>query len=284
MLHPEGQAVVLQPLLADDGWPLDSLLYVPDGGIGETAIVHLHGKGSSFLGGPGRAVPPRMPHVSHLVLNMRFRDLAYTRAEVPSEDFTSGEVPVGGGFWESIADGHRDVAAAVAFLRDGGASRVVVAGHSSGGFYTADYGARDPDLAGRILISPLTGNRTALPVWFPNDQALEAALAQARAMVAKGRGRQLIPLDAWYYAISAQSFLERAAEPDGVWLDAMNRASSPALMVWGGAESRDDLWRDLFTAISADHKEQVVINGAEHHFIGYEDELAAAISGFVDRL
>jgi len=263
---------------------LDALLHIPGAGVGDVAVVHLHGKGSSFLGAPGRVVAPRIPDVTHLVLNMRFHDLAYTRTEVPSEDFTVGRVPVGGGFWESIADGHRDVAAAVAFLRERGASKVVVSGHSSGGFYTADYAARDTGLAGRILLSPLTSNRTALPVWFPEKGALDAALQQARDMVADGRGHHLIPLRAWYYAISARSLLERAAEPEGVWLEAMNRSSTPVLMAWGGSESRDALWRDLYAALDVEDKQQVVIKGAEHHFVGHEDPLAAAIAGFLDGL
>lgn len=276
--------VRLDVLQTVDGPSLDALVYEAADGVGDVGVVHLHGKGSSFLGGPGRFVPPRLPGVTHLALNMRFRDLAYTRTEVPSDDFTVGEVPVGGGCWEAIAEGHHDVAAAVAHLRAMGVRKVVVAGHSSGGFYTADYGPRDEDLAGRIFISPLTGNRTALPVWFPEGAQLQAALDQATAMVEEGSGHHLIPLPTWYYAISARSLLERAAEPEGVWLDAVNRSDSPVLMVWGGDESRDGLWRTLFNSMTVRQREMAVIPGAEHHFVGFEDALAQTIGRFIEQL
>lgn len=276
--------VKLVRLHADDGQFLDALRYDASEGTCTTAIVHLHGKGSSFLGGPGRFMPPLWPQVTHLALNMRCRDLAWTNAELPSPDFTEGDVPVAGGMWESIADGHRDVAAAVDYLFEHGHTDVFIAGHSSGGFYTADYCARDPRIAGRIFISTLTGNGTAIQVWFPDPDSRALAVARAEQMVADGRGHHLLVLPSWFYAMSARSFLERAVEPDGVWLDAVNRSQAPALMVWGAAESRDELWRGLTEQFTAPFTRKVVIEGAEHHFVGSEQELTDIARRFVDEV
>lgn len=273
--------VTLVRLHADDGQFLDALRYPTPEADTRTAVIHLHGKGSSFLGGPGRFMPPLWPEVTHLALNMRCRDLAWTNAELPSPDFTEGDVPVAGGMWESISDGHRDVGAAVEHLYERGHDRIFISGHSSGGFYTADYCARDPRIAGRILISPLTGNGTAVKVWFPDEQSRARAVAEAERMVAEGRGHHLMVLPSWFYAMSATSILERAAEPEGVWLDAMNRSDSPVLMVWGTAESRDALWRQLGEQFTAPMTRCVTIEGAEHHFVGDERELTDIARRFV---
>ena len=273
--------VTLVRLHADDGQFLDALRYPTPEADRRTAVIHLPGKGSSFLGGPGRFMPPLWPEVTHLSLNMRCRDLAWTNAELPSPDFTEGDVPVAGGMWESIGDGHRDVAAAVEHLYERGHDRIFISGHSSGGFYTADYCARDPRIAGRILISPLTSNGTAVKVWFPDEQSRARAVAEAERMVADGRGHHLMTLPSWFYAMSAKSILERAAEPEGVWLDAMNRSASPVLMVWGTAESRDAHWRQLGEQFTAPFTRCVTIEGAEHHFVGDERELTAIARDFV---
>lgn len=288
MVHhtPEADVrdVKLVRLHADDGQGLDALLYEAMDDSRATAVIHLHGKGSSFLGGPGRFMPPLWPEVTHLALNMRCRDLAWTNAELPSPDFTEGDVPVAGGMWESIADGHRDVAAAVEYLFALGHAHIFLSGHSSGGFYTADYGARDPRIAGRIFISPLMGNGTAIQVWFPDEQSRAGAVAQAEQMVAEGRGHHLLVLPSWFYAMSARSFLERAAEPEGVWLEAVNRSRAPALMVWGSAESRHGLWRSMTQRFTAPIVREAVIPGAEHHFVGDEQELTDIARRFVDEV
>lgn len=275
--------VEIVDLDTDDGVRLTALVQHP-AEAPWAGVVHLHGKGGRATTGPGRFLP-RLGvgrGIVHLALDMRCSGLGYTRYDVPSADFSGGEVPVAGGWWERIADGHRDVAAAVAHLRAAGCPRVFVAGHSSGGFYAADYAARDPDVAGRIFLSPLLSNRTALPVWFPEPGAQEAALARARALVAEDRGHHVIPLRAWYYGISAASLLERAAEPEDAWDRAVAASSAPVLLLWGGAESRDAAWRRAFDAVPAEDKRMVVIPGAEHHFVGAERQVADAVRAFLE--
>lgn len=274
--------VRLVRLQTSDGIAIDGLRY-DDGCPSEIGVLHVHGKGSSFLTGPSRFVPPRWPGVTHLALNMRFRDLAFTDAE-GSPWAAAGAVPAGGGYWERISDGPLDLAAGARHLREFGCHHIVVVGHSSGGFYTARYGAQDQDIAARVLIGPLTGNRTAFSRWFGSDGQRDLALERAKAMVDDGRGHELIPLSTWYYAVSATSLLERASEPEGIWLESMNANPSPTLLVWGGLEDRDALWRGLFEGFTMARKEMKVIEGAEHHFVRYEDELVNVIRNFVDGL
>ncbi|HEX5493488.1 MAG TPA: alpha/beta fold hydrolase [Mycobacteriales bacterium] len=279
---PAKSTVRLVRLTTRSGEPVDGALWEPSGVDPVAAVVHLHGKGGNFYTGPGRFVPERSAGtpITHLSINMGCHDLAYTRYDIPSPDFSTAEVPVGGGMWERISAGHEDVAAAVDHLRTAGYGRVFVSGHSSGGYYAVDYAGRDPELAGVVLLSPLTTNRTALPRWFPGPGDLDAALERARAMVADGHGHHLIPLSSWYYAISATSLLERADDPVDRWEHTLAGLPYPALMIWGTAESRDQLWRDIAERCARPDIRTLALPGCEHHFAGFEDTVTAALTDF----
>jgi pimeloyl-ACP methyl ester carboxylesterase len=275
-------------LTADDGYPLDAALFEPRtanpvAASPVAALVHLHGKGGNFYTGAGRFIPERTQDqpIVHLALNMRFHDLGYTRDDLPTPDFMSGDVPVAGGYWEQISAGHLDVAAAVGFLRDQGHKRVFVLGHSSGGYYAVDYAARGDDVSGLVLLSPLTTNRTALPRWFPRPGELDEALSLARKMIAEGRGDHLIPLTSWYYAISARSLVERAADPEHAWEQSLARLTCPVLLLWGESESRHGLWSGIADRIARPGVRRVSLPGSEHNYAGFEAEVTKAVADFV---
>lgn len=278
--------VQLIQLATEDGEILDALLYDPPSADRSVAVLHLHGKGTSFLSGPGRFIPPLWPGILHLSLNMRFRDFAYTRTDIHDEELSSGEIPagIGGGFWERTAEGNRDIAAAVAYLKESGVSRIVLAGHSSGGLYTAIFGATHPDLHARVLISPLTSSRTAFPRWFPESKDRDSVIKHAKSLVESGKEDALITLPRWYYAISAKSLVDRVAEPEDFWIDHMNQSNSPVLMLWGSSEPRSALWHSLFERLSAETKTMNIIPGAGHYFNGYEQDVVNHLQGFLTSL
>jgi pimeloyl-ACP methyl ester carboxylesterase len=267
---------------AADGRRLDGLLGCPPGAVVASVVV-LHGKGGNCMSGPSRVLLEGLSDAFRVLsLNMRCHDLAYTRQDLPGVDFHAGDPSLpDGGAWEDLAAGPLDVAAGVGFLRDAGPEPVFVAGHSSGGFHAAQYAASDGALAGRVLLSPLLSNRRPLAHWFPSAEQEASALRTAQLMVDQGKGDLLLPLDAWYYAISARSLLERAAEPPGTWLDAVNRSTVPTLMLWGGAESRAGEWAETFERIEAPDRRPVILPGAEHNYIGHEEALVAAVGEFM---
>src|SRR4051794_6770719 len=57
---------------------------------------------------------------------------------------------------------------------------------------------------------------------------LEEITAQARAMVAAGRGRELMLLPGWWYVITAESFLDRSSEMPDV-LELAPKVTCPVL-------------------------------------------------------
>ena len=269
---PVRVGVELVELRREDGHPIDALWYPAD--EARIGMLHVHGKGSSVLTGPSRFLPPLLPGIAHLAVNMRCHDLAYT---VGTDDWA-----VDGGMWEDLSTGHLDLAAGVAHLRDRGVEQVVVSGHSSGGFYAADLMPRDARIAAWVLLSPLTTNKNPFALWWPDpaDQARAAELA--RAMVAEGRGRDLIPVPGWFHAISAGSLVQRLEEPEGIWLSNVGHATAPVLMAWGDAEPRHPLWDELFAEFADDGDRRLALPGAGHYYRGQERDLAAGIAEFLD--
>lgn len=267
-----------------DGRRLEGLLHEPPQRAHANLLL-LHGKGGNCYSGICRFLPPRLAAagVRTLALNMRSHDLGYTRLDVPFVDLEVGRASTDGGMWEDLSVGERDVAAGVAFLREHHGRGVVIAGHSSGGFYTALYAPGDAAVIGRILLSPLVSNRRPLEHWFGGVQGLEVALARARAMVAAGDGEQLHMTRTWYYAISARSLLQRAAEPQGLVQRALAASTAPVLLTWGSREGRGPSWRELAEGL-AGNVSVAVLEGAEHNYIGYEQTVSDVVLSFLKTL
>src|SRR3954447_1743045 len=268
---PEDVAIRLLTLRRTDGWLLEAALYAPTTTPRSVGLVFVHGKGENFYSGPGRWVPPHLVARGYpcLALNMRCHDIAYTRADVPFFGFERADDLTDGGAVERLSEGESDVAAAVDYLRGQGTSRVVVVGHSSGGFYAADYAAGDPALAGVALLSPVVSNQRALDYWFAAAAERAAVGARARGMVAAGDGHQLIAVPRWFQAISAASLVERADEPAGWFEGNLARLQMPVLMLYGDQETRAALWTGLLERVPGPRKTLAVVC-AEHSYIGQE--------------
>jgi pimeloyl-ACP methyl ester carboxylesterase len=250
----------------------------------DIGVVHIHGKGGNFYSLPFRPLVPHLGRVPalHVSVNMRCHDLGYTRTDIPSADSVkAADVAVGGGWWEDLELGIHDIAAAVSYARDQGCRSIFLVGHSAGGFYAADYVSRDSSVSGLVLLSPLTSNKTNLQMWFPQEGQLATALAEARAMVAEGRGHHIIPLGAWYYGVSATTLLQRASEADGVWSTNLNRADVPLLVLWGSEESRGPLFRELVENLKVRDKQYLELPGGDHNYIGQEARTASHIKEFI---
>jgi pimeloyl-ACP methyl ester carboxylesterase len=281
---PENVPLRLLTLHRADGHLLEGALYQPEGATRDVGLVFVHGKGENFYSGPGRWGPPHLVAAGYpcLALNMRCHDIAYTRADVPFFGFERDDPLVDGGAFERLTEGKLDVAAAVDYLRAHGTPRVVVVGHSSGGFYAADYAATDPQLAGVALLSPVVSNQRALDNWFADPQERSAVVARARELVAAGQGHQLITVPRWFQTISAASLVEREEERPGWFVGNLERLRMPVLMLYGDQETRAALWTGLLERVPSPRKELAVVP-SEHSYIGAEVAVAEAIRAFVAR-
>jgi len=275
--------VRLLTLESETGALLDCALHEPAAGdVASTPVViHLHGKGGNFYTGPCRFVPllTRGQDVAHLSINFDCHDLGYIPYYLHA-DAEGGRVR--GGMWERIAEGWQAVAAAVAFARERGHRRIFLSGHSAGGFYAADYAAGHGPLDGVILLSPVVTFQSFLRTWFPDRSALEATAERARDMVDTGVGHYLIPLCAPYFGISAESLLERVQLPADHLEQRLRRIDCPILFLWGEAESRHQLWGEIYDRLESPVKTRLTIPGAGHHYSGAEQRVADAVVAFVN--
>lgn len=262
---------------------LDGVLVEPTGGPPAPVVLHLHGKGGNFYSSTSRFIPELTAHqpMSHLSINMTCHDLAYTRDDRYTSSGPGDPERVGGGMWEDLAQGPRDVSAAIDLLSSRGYEDIIVAGHSSGGYYATVAAAADPRIRARVLLSPLTANRTAFQRWFPSEGDLDATLARARQLMDENHGHWIIPLESWYFGISARSFLERAAEPPGVFTKALRSSQTPLLAIWGRGEGRDRHWDELFDQVSQELIERLVLPTSDHYYLGWEQPIADAVAAFV---
>ena len=276
----------LVSLRTTDRRVLHGALYRNGPGKSIASILYLHGKGGNFYSGPGRFVPSLLQSrpIVHLSLNLRSHDLAYTRDDALYEDFERGSTKADGGYWEDLDTGIEDIRAGVDFLLGLTNVPIFVVGPSSGGFYSALDCAQDSRIAGQVLLSSVLDNKRSLPFWFPASRELEQACGYAKQLVERGEGRTLIPLRRWYYAISAKSLLQRAAQPDGVWIDAVQRSRAALLLAWGASESRSALWDKAFDDLPNKRKWRLPVPGADHYYVGHEKEVAIGIAKFVSTI
>lgn len=287
--------VTLSRIRAEDGRALDVMVHRPlamdhhaQAPLPTTAVVHIHGKGGNFYSGTSRFLPENGTggDILHLSLNMRCHDLGYSRADVPYSDLEDGGryIHVDGGFWEDLAVGHLDLRAAVAHAHDLGAKRVVLSGHSSGGYYVADYCSRYDDVDGRILLSPVLSNLRSVRAWFPTAARLAEARALAQTYVDRDQDWQLIPVDTWYHAVSARSFLQRLDEAEDPLLRRLLDRTLPTLVLWGGAETRAGAWRVLVDSLPSPTTAHHEVPGADHNYLGHDDQVTRVVGDFLAAL
>jgi pimeloyl-ACP methyl ester carboxylesterase len=275
----------------EDGINLDALLRHPEqAASADTAVLYLHGKGGSFCGGPGRFIPESLAVQGepwhHLAINMRMHSLGFSRRNGPGIPHLTNTPPqessVGGGMWERITEGIRDVKAAVGWLRQRGYSEIFVVGKSSGGYYATQYAAEVGNISGVVLLSPVHTHRMPFPTWFASDQERDETVARARAMVDSGQGHMLIPLPEWYFGICAASLVERADEPEGIWQEWARNIHVPLLGVYGGAEVPDtEIWHAGYASGASAIQQIVELPGADHSYLGSEALVAGSVASFI---
>ena len=283
----ERKAELVHVALGGNEPELAGAWYAPAAPSGDVAFLHMHGKGGNFYTGPGRFVPlvDAAGEFAHLSLNMRCHDLGYTRYDLPMPDVKEGVIPVAGGMWERLSEGVEDVRAGIRWLHDRGYPKVVVSGHSSGAYHALEACLGDgPRPAAVALLSTVISYKRHLVNWFGGEEGRDAALARARGYVAEGAGHRLIEVEQWYYAISADSLLERAALPDDAFERMLGEADCPILFVSGELEPRVPAWRTLYDGFAAPGKAWLVLDGVGHDYVGREAELTNALAGFARAL
>jgi pimeloyl-ACP methyl ester carboxylesterase len=265
---------------ASDGYPLDGLLHTAESGAGERAVLIVHGKTMNFYTCLGRILPPHLTRLGWtcLAMNRRGHDLGGIR---------NGRASYGGA-WERFADGQLDIAGGMAELARRGFRRIVLVGHSFGGISSAAYAADHPDgVAALGLCSAGRGGREYLLQVsrmgeLAQDRHAEVD-AEARRLVADGRGDQMIALPGWWYAITAASWVD-LSENVPLTAESARRYPGPVLALRGGKEPRASYPAETIAEACGPRATLVVIPGADHFYNGTEADLARAVCDWLAKV
>jgi pimeloyl-ACP methyl ester carboxylesterase len=264
---------------AADGHPLDGLVYAPDEAAGGRGALLVHGKTMNFYTGPARILPPYLTALGWtcLAMNRRGHDLGGIRASRASY----------GGAWETFGDSQRDIAAGMDRLRRHGCTRIVLAGHSFGGIAAAAYAAAHPQqVAGLALLSAGTGGPDYLVQSSRRGMLAGERHAQvdaeARRLVAAGQGDQLIALPGWWYAISAASWVDLAANVP-LTVENVARYPGPVLALRGSLEPEAIYPAEAAARAAGGRAMLAVIEGADHFYNGVEPACARAVCDWLTK-
>ena len=257
--------------------PLDGLYYEPEGRASGAALL-FHGNTMNFYTGAMRFLPPALVHlgVACLAFNRRGHDILSTRGSRAAE----------GGAFQTASEGVEDNRRAASWLAARGFRAPVVIGHSNGGMLAVRHVADHPKTPALVLLSAHGGGRDIVQRGGRGGlmvgERVEEFAARAREMVKEGRGRELMLMPGWWYAISAESFLDRLTEtPDTLAL--APRVTCPSLFVRGDKEPRDAYPAEEFQARAGGPCTVEIVPDCDHFYNGREDAVRAIVASWLAR-
>jgi pimeloyl-ACP methyl ester carboxylesterase len=262
--------------IATDAAPLDGLYYEPQGGRPKGAALLFHGNTMNFYVGAMRFLPPALVGLglACLAFNRRGHDVLSTRDSRVAE----------GGAYQTAAEGIEDNRLAARWLAARGFEAPAVIGHSNGGMLAVRHVADHPRTPALVLLSAHGGGKDIVQRGAKSGlmvgERVEEFAARARGMVKKGRGRELMLMPGWWYAISAESFLDRLTEtPDTLAL--APQITCPSLFVRGDKEPRDAYPAEAFAARAGGPCTVEIVPDCDHFYNGREDGVGALVAAWL---
>ncbi|MEK9646536.1 MAG: alpha/beta hydrolase [Alphaproteobacteria bacterium] len=255
-----------------DTLPLDGAWHEPDGGATAGAVMLCHGNTMNFYVGAPRFLPPALTELGYacLAFNRRGHDILSIRDSRAAE----------GAAFQTTAEGIADNEYAAGWLREKGFDAPVVIGHSNGGFLGVQHVANHPETPALVLLSAHAGDLTAAALaprsgLLGGDRTPELR-AQAEAMIAEGRGGELMLLPGWWYVATAQSYIDRLTTMPNTVATAP-KISCPVLFVRGDREMRDSYPAEDFAAASAGPCDVEIVPDCDHFYKGREDAITEIV-------
>ena len=258
--------------------PLDGALHRPDQAPVRGAVLLFHGNTMNFYVGAPRFLPPALTELGFVCLafNRRGHDILSIRDSRAAE----------GAAFQLTREGIEDNAIAAAWMAARGFPDPVVIGHSNGGMLSVAHVVAHPRTPAMVLLSAHGGGRngvvkTSRAGLLAGDR-LEQITEQARAMVAEGRGRELMLVPGWWYVITAESFLDRLTEmPDT--LELAPKINCPVLYIRGDRENPDTYPAEAFAARSTGKCDVEIVPNCDHFYRGREDTVTALVAKWLGR-
>jgi pimeloyl-ACP methyl ester carboxylesterase len=240
------------------------------------AVLLFHGNAMNFYTCAMRFLPPVLVRLglACLAFNRRGHDILSTRNSRIAE----------GAAFQTASEGIEDNRIAARWLAARGFPAPVVVGHSNGGMLAVRHVADQPQAPALVLLSAhggganlvQRGGKSGLMV----GERVEEFAERARQMVKGGRGRELMLMPGWWYAISAESFLDRLTETPDI-LELAPRVKCPTLFVRGDQEPRDAYPAEDFRARSGGPCTVEIVPDCGHFYNGREDAIQGIVSSWL---
>lgn len=257
--------------------PLDGVYYEPDSTKSMTgAVLLFHGNTMNFYTGAPRFLPP-------VLTELGFACLAFNRRGRDILSIFNSRAMVGGAL-QTAAEGIEDNRLAAQWLAAKGHKDPVVIGHSNGGMLAVRHVADHPQTRAMVLLSAHRGGKTA--VEDTSGAGMMAAdhvrefTARAEALVAEGRGKELMLMPGWWYAISAESYLDRKHNTPNV-IELAPKITCPTLYVRGDQEPADRYPAEEFAAAAGGPCKVAIVANCDHFYNGVEADIQALVAGWL---
>jgi pimeloyl-ACP methyl ester carboxylesterase len=261
-----------------DTLPLDGAFHRPDGEATAGAVLLFHGNTMNFYVGAPRFLPPVLTRLGFacLAFNRRGHDILSIRNSRAAE----------GAAFQFTREGIADNRYAAAWLAEQGFPNPIVIGHSNGGMLAVKHVSDHPQTPAMVLLSAHSGGRggverTSRAGLLAGDR-LEEITAQAQALVAAGRGRELMLLPGWWHVITAESFLDRMTEMPDV-LELAPAIRCPTLFVRGDQEDSDTYPAEAFRARAGGPCDIAIVPNCDHFYVGREAAICDLVAGWLAR-
>jgi len=254
---------------------MDGALYEPDGPV-KGAALYFHGNTMNFYTGAARFLAPALTKLgfAFLAFNRRGHDILTTRASRAAE----------GGAFQTIGESIADNCFAAQWLATRGFPDPVIIGHSNGGMLSTRHVVDHPNTPALVLLSAGRGG-TRQDTSGGSEKLfavgkLDELTQKARALMAAGRGRELMFMPGWWYVISAESFLDRIANvPDTIAL--APQIKCPVLAIRGDQEERDRYPAEEFATACGGPCEVNIVADCDHFYSDREAHVTGIVSTWV---
>jgi len=270
--------VIVEPVTIETPTtPLDGLWYEPRGPI--RGVVQLfHGNTMNFYVGPPRFLPPAFTErgFACLAYNRRGHDVLSNR---DSRDLE-------GGAYQTIAQAIADDVLARRWILGRDLGPPILVGHSNGGMLATRHAVDHPDTPALVLLSAHRGGKDLMRMisargLMAGDRFDEIS-AQARDLVARNRGSDLMLVPGWWYVISAGTYVEFLDNTPDL-LEMAGSIRCPTLFVRGDEEAPEIYPADDFARLAPGHVDVEIVPHCGHYYLGREAETSALVADWLGR-
>jgi pimeloyl-ACP methyl ester carboxylesterase len=191
-----------------------------------------------------------------------------------------------GGAYQTVAEGIEDNEIAAKYLAERGFPNPILIGHSNGGVLASEHVASHPQTPALILLSAhaggnrLTNPRSARNFSLAGD--VEEQKQQAEGLIAAGKPRQLMLIAAWWWVISARTFLDRLTNvPD--LIENAKRIHGPVLFIRGDQEPLENYPAERFKENCAGPCEVAIVPDCDHFYVGAEQRVSQIVADWLNK-